>query len=529
MPKGMGRNIWFRHVAVVAAYALAYTLLRHVSFSFWLIFAGCRLGVLLFVPYRYWPALAVGEAIALAPDGIACAPTYGWLWGLGFMVPPMLFAMPVVRWCRERRRLFPSRTQTNINLFLLCTLVVSAIWTAVNMATFSFMRWPAGTFHYEIRSVVGWYFLGNYIGVLTLVPLFLFVREELPITSLRQLWTKLSESRLVMDAACLLLPSLALLAWTVLGTSGDLSREARVAMFLPVAWLALRHGWRGAAVGGTAASIAVVLTVPSVRDTDTVQALVFIAFTITTMLMLGARIALLHEREARERTDARLALAMAQRNVFLGEMQLRQTSHALEQVSGAIQASYTQLLGRVRCLLPGIDERTYYRQAALTQHQMYRLADSLYPVAWRERGLAAALREGAMPRALDEAGVVYWCDIHGSRLDDLSANVHISLYRLACEAVTLACNKRSITHIHMRLRGGSFAGRRWVWLCVDTRVEYERLSRVRWDDLASALGGSGLGLGAIRDRAAVFDGKVRARSLPDGQRLSVMLFEPDIA
>ncbi|SEI86852.1 Signal transduction histidine kinase, glucose-6-phosphate specific [Frateuria terrea] len=528
MPKGIGTNIWLRHVAVALGYALAYTLLRHVSFSFWLIFAGCRLGVLLFVPYRYWPALAIGECLALVPHGMACAPEYGWLWGVGYMLPPILFAMPVVRWCRERRRMFPSRNATNINVFLSCTLAVSAIWTAVNMVTFSVMQWPAGAFHYQLRSVVGWYFLGNYIGILTLVPLILFVREELPIADLRQLWAKFSESRLVMDSAFLLVPALVLLVWLVRGASGDVSREARVAMFLPVAWLALRHGWRGAALGGTAASIAVVLTVTGVRDTDTVQALVFIAFTITTMLMLGGRIALLHEGEMREKTDARLALAMAQRNVFMGEMQLRQTSYALEQVSGAIQASYTQLVGRLRGLLPGLDERTYYRQAALTQHQMYRLADSLYPLAWRERGLLAALREGSMPRALDEAGIVYWCDVRDGKLDELPTSVHITLYRLACEAVALACSKRNISHIHVRLRGGSFGGRRWVALCADTRVEYERLSRVRWDDLASALGGSGLGLGAIKDRAAIFRGKVRARSLPGGERLSLMLFEPDL-
>jgi glucose-6-phosphate-specific signal transduction histidine kinase len=267
---------------------------------------------------------------------------------------------------------------------------------------------------------------------------------------------------------------------------------------------------------------------PGVYDQGTLQAQVFIAFTITTMLLLGARIAALYQHEERERIDTRMAIAMAQRNVYLGELQLRQTSYALEQMSGAIQSSYTQLLGRLRCLLPGADERTYYRQAALAQHQMFKLADSLYPLAWRERGLPAALREGSIPRALDEAGIVYWCDIGGTGLGELSASVHITLYRLVSEAIAYACTGRNVSRIRVRLRGGVFNNKRWAAFCVDSDVDYERLSRVRWDELLPALGGSGMGLGAIKDRAGVFEGKVHVRSLAHGNRLSLMLYDPEM-
>jgi glucose-6-phosphate-specific signal transduction histidine kinase len=529
MPRGLGTVNWPRHIGVAVAYALAYSLLRHLSFSHWLISSGFRFAALLLVPYRYWPALLIGESAALSENAIACADEYGWLWGATYMVPPMLFAMPVARWCREHRRLFPTRTTTSINVFLLCTFVTAVIWTAVNMATFSLMRGPrVDAFHYQAQVVAGWYFIGSYMGILTVVPLVLLVREELFGTSKQRLSARFSESPLVLEVVCLLLPSLALLVWLASGVASDASQEARIAMFLPVAWLALRHGWRGAAVGGSAASIAVVLTMPSAHDADTLHALTFIAFTVTTMLMLGGRITFLHQRDERERFDARLAFAVAQRNAYLGELQLRQTSFALEQVSGAIQASYTQLLGRLRSLLPGTDERTYYRQAAVTQHQIYRLADSLYPLAWRERGLPAALREGSMPRALDEAGIIYWCNIGGKQLNELSTNLHLALYRLACEAVALACSKRNISQIQLRLRTGSFGGRRWAVLCVDSLVDYERLGRVRWDDLVPSLGGSGLGLGAIKDRAAIFEGKVKAKSLPQVTRTSIILFDPDM-
>lgn len=527
MLKRMVANLWVQQAAVAIAYALADALLRQVSFSHWFLFAGLRVSALMLVPYRFWPALLIGEAAPLAYTGIACAGQYGWLWSAFFMVPPMLFVMPVVRWCRERRRLFPTKATTNMNMFLMCTLAASLIWTGENMATLLLMRLPSGE-ALQYQEVAGRYFVGFYIGILTLAPLVLLVREELSGNGTRRLWERLSESRLVMDTMCLLLPSLALLVWLASGAAGDASQEARVAMFLPVVWLALRHGWRGAAIGGSAASIAVVLTMPSMYDNHTVHAQVFVAFTITTMLMLGGKIAVLHAREQRQKADARLAFAVAQRNIYLGEMQLRQTSHVLEEMSGAIQASYTQMLGRLRCLLPGADERTYYRQAAVAQHQIYRLADSLYPLAWRERGLPAALREGSLPRTLDEHGIAYWCDSGEAGLEGLSSILHLAMYRLASESIALACSKRNISGIRVRLRGGSFHGRRWGMLCVESRVDYERLGRVRWDDLLPALGGSGLGLGALKDRAMVFGGKVRVRSLPQGERISLMLFDPEI-
>jgi len=525
MLKRIWDNVWLRHVTVAAGYAASYVLLRDLSFSHWMLFAGLRLCVLMLMPYRYWPALLVGELMPLSYISLTCLNQYGWMWSVAILVPPIGLAMPIVRFCREQRRLFPTRSITSINVLLLCSLLVSVVWTAADTAALLLATIQP---RYDYRAAAGWYFLGSYLGILTIVPLVLAVREELINRPIRQILSGIPESRLVLETVSLLLPALALLVWLASGVAGDASQAARMTMFLPVAWLSLRHGWRGAAIGGTAASIAVILTMPVVRDHETVQAQAFIAFTITTMLMLGARIAVLHQREKQERTESRLALAMAQRNVYLGELQLRQTSYALEQMSGAIQASYTQLLGRLRCLLPQTDERTYYRQAAVAQHQMFRLADSLYPLSWRDRGLPAALREGSIPRALDEGGIVYWCDIRGE-VEQLSTSVHMALYRLASEAIALACAKRNISKIRLQLRGGQFGGRRWAVLCVDTDVDYERLARVRWDDIQSVLGGSGMGLGALKDRAGIFEGKIHARAHGTGNRISVILFDPEIA
>ncbi|MEI7035661.1 MASE1 domain-containing protein [Fulvimonas yonginensis] len=526
MLKRVWDNVWGQRVIVALGYAAAYGLLREVSISQWMLFSGFRLCVLILVPYRYWPALVAGELVPLTVLGIRDGDQFGWLWSASMLLPPIMLAMPIVRFFREQRRLFPTRTTTSMSALLLCAFLVSFVWAALNYGTFSLITLPPG---YHFKAVGAQYFLGNYITVLTVVPLALAVREELLSRPIRQFWSNFAGSRLVLEAVSLLLPSLALLVWLASGATGDASQAARMAMFFPVAWLSLRHGWRGAAVGGTAASIAVMLTMPDRHDENTMQAEAFIAFAVTTMLLFGARIAALHRSKEQKHMDARLALAVAQRNVYLGELQLRETSRALEEMSAAIQTSYTQLLGRTRSLLPGTDERNYYRDAIVAQHQIRRLADSLHPLAWRERGLPAALQDGAIPGALDEAGLVYWCDIQGKGLDQLSMGVQMTLYRLALEAIAYTCAKRNVSTVRLRLRGGTFRGRRWAVLCVDGEVDYERLAHVRWDEVSSALGCGGLDLGAIKDRALIFEGRVHVRSLANGNRISMIVFEPAAA
>lgn len=55
-----------RHVVVCVGYALCYAMLRDVSVSHWNLPAGLRVACLLLFPYRYWPALLVGELIPVS-------------------------------------------------------------------------------------------------------------------------------------------------------------------------------------------------------------------------------------------------------------------------------------------------------------------------------------------------------------------------------------------------------------------------------------------------------------------------------
>jgi glucose-6-phosphate-specific signal transduction histidine kinase len=528
MRKGLGGRGWLKHAAFTLGYAAVFTLLYQVSFSHWVLFAGFRLCALLFVPVRYWPALAVGELIPLCYIGFTCREQYGTAWSLVIMVPPIVVAMPIVRWCREQLRLFPSAATVKMGVLLLCMFLVAMIWTVCNLSSMAVTQLPPGypPLHWDVLA--SRWFIGNFLGVLTVTPLAVWVRESLALTAKGARWGQFIESRLLLEVVSTLLPTLALLIWLSFQAGSDTARQAaRMAMFLPVIWVALRHGWQGAAIGGTAASIAVVLTMPMKNDAGTLQAQVFIAFAITSMLLLGARISLLNKRDSQERDDLRMALSIAQRNIYVGEMQLRQASVAVEQIRESVRLGYSHLIGRLRHTVPVVDERSYMRQAAVAQEQLFRLSDSLYPSIWRERGLPAALREGSIARGLAEVGISYWCDIEGRGLSRLSPSVHIAIYRLACECIVLICSKRKASDIRLRIRGGLYKGRRWVVLSVESRADEERAAMARWEDLMVRLASSGMGFDAIQHRAQAFEGRARRRNLQSGERVSLILHDPE--
>ena len=528
MQKGMAA-FWLRQVAAVIAYAATVTLVRELSISHWLIIGGLHLTALLLVPYRYWAAMAIGESLSLSLLSVACVGDFGLTWALLNAVPSLLFTMPVVYLCRERWNVFPDRASVNMGVLLTCALIVSALRTAYSLGLISTTKLPAG-YPLNYAFLTGRWMLGNYMGILTVVPILLVLRKAVAEHSWRGLGAQFLKSRLATESVFLLVPALAFLIGLGLNASptANTRQLAQIAMFMPVLWLTLRYGWQGAAVGGTLSSLAVILLMPQKLDPDTLNAQVFIAFTISTMLIMGARIGSLSHQSQQERTDLRLALALAQRNMHHGELQLRMTSQALEQVRETVHSVYNVMLGRLRNVTPVFDDRSYRRQALVAQDQLYRLADSLCPVTWRERGLHGVLREGPLARVLDETGVSYWCDLRGP-VSVLSPTIHLAIYRLVCEAAADGCARRDVTNIRVQVRCGRRGGRRWSVVRINLRSQPQQLDAIRWEELLPRVlrTATGLGWPAIEDRAATFEGRAREHLISSGRCISVLLFDPE--
>jgi glucose-6-phosphate-specific signal transduction histidine kinase len=527
---GLSRwSVGLRHAAAALGYALGYALIRQLSWSHWVLFAGYRLSVLLLVPYRYWPALAIGELGPVGYTSLSCLETFGGLWSSIMLLSPIALAMPVVQFCRDRLRMIPAGGPVRMGAVLLCTLCTSGLWTLANTAALSVAHVPANTPPIDYGLEISRWIVGNYLGILTVVPLVLMIRGAWLIRSAswRDIATQALRSRLTTETLAYLLPTLVLLTWIALDARSEGARQvAQMLMFVPVLGLALRHGWHGAAIGGTAASIAVVLTMPERYDTTTLQSEVFVAFAATSMLLFGSRIAALHHRVAMRNEHVDRSLALARRIQTQNEAQLSQTAQAIELVSESIHATEEAMFDRLRQWWPAVDVRELRRRTAMTREQLFQLEDGLHPMTLRERGLVASLRYGGIARALDAHRIGYWFQANGD-LHALSKPMQLGLHRLICETVSHLFVSHGVSDLALHIRSGRRQGRRCAIIRLDALFSTDPALRVRAGTLVSRLAATGLGLSAIEDRVALFEGKLRVRTTAEGQLISLLLFDPE--
>ena len=474
---------------------------------------------------RDWPALVAGEVVSLIPMSVNCAPQYGVLWAVVNLIPGIVIMMPFVFYARKRWRFQPSAHRSHMGRLLLLALVLSAVMTIYNIGTMLITKLPPGyVLHFDRLSAI--WVLGNLIGILAVVPTVLCVHQWWASGTWNELRHRLVHDQAVVESTILVVPLLVLMVW--IGLEADHARPIiQVALFLPVLYLAMRHGWKGAALGGTAASLAIVVLMPENYDQQTMQAEVVVAFVVSSMLLLGGHIGMLHQRSEQEQADVRQALALAQRNVHIGEAQLRMTAQALEQLRDTVQSSFALMLGRLRVLQLAVDDSGYVRHAKGAQDQLLALADGIYPRAWRERGLPAALGDAGLARTLEDVGMRYSVDIRGP-LSWLSPPLHLALYRLIVEAIAEACQKRNVSDVRVRIRCGTREGRRWALVSLSFRAHVVRVREVHWEQLVPRIvrASSGMGWAAIRDRAATFEGTAREHLLSNGRRVSILLLDP---
>jgi glucose-6-phosphate-specific signal transduction histidine kinase len=528
MGKRWWTNDWLLQLGVAVGYGVLYFAIHPLSSSYWPIHAGIRLACLLLIPYRFWPALLIGEAV---PNGYAvfpCLDSLGPTWVAIRAIPPFATAMPVVWACRKWLPPFPSRDLVDIKALLICGLLVST--TGMGYSTIAHAVEEHPTTPFAPISALG-FFLGPYLAILSIVPWVLMVKINYQQGRLREQLERILISRLFWDTVALAVPAFAVLTWMNYAGNDQVKQIASLAMFLPIAWLTLKHGWRATAVAAPLAIACTALPIPVLDDFESriYATQVFLAIGVTCLFALGGRISVQLMQEEKERNSALNVQRLAKQSLQLSEQRMRQTSQALEYLAGTLHITNGRLLEHMRRIVPNIESHAFYKQTIASQDQVYRLAESMHPVAWRERGLPAALNE-TVARALDEADIAYRCEIDGRGFSRLAPAVLTATYRTACEAIVYVTSRLACTRVNLVLRGGETRGKRWVVLRVEGILEETSVASAVYHSeqrkrLAAKLGASNLDVPEIRDHVSIFDGLLHVR-MPAGRlRLTVLLHD----
>ena len=496
-----------RNLLLFLAYAPLHWCFMQFASVIWHPPAGWRFAVLLLMPPRWWLPLAVVlELFYRAIGG-------GDDWR-GWQVPLVYFLGTAAGpWLLRRQIGFAGEGALGFGR-LLAAMLVSAAGGAV-----AFTAWPAewgqgipkGELFLQLM-------LGNYIGMLMLVPLILMLTRFRPERAHWQSWR--------IDLPLVLLPSLLLCAW---GLHGLRSYQAYFfaagLLLVPSVYLAFRSGWRGVAIGLSTASLLVVVA-GRLNDSfdSTLGSQLFLAITGSALLMLGASIETLRARQQELAMRNRELQQLAEQLRSTAERNMTQSESLRRWITSELHDELGQNLTALQMQLKLAENRSDQPQVFAPMREIIGymrkaisgLLNNLRPAGLDEFGLRRTLEEGSISQLVKAAGLDYSLRIRGDAeaLEKLTDDQQTTLYRIVQEAATNTLRHAQASRFDIRLRVRMLSGATRVILCCaddglgidDTKRKYGRI-----------------GLHGIPDRALSFGGRSRIRSNAYGTRVLVVV------
>lgn len=501
-------------------YFTLWVLLWPTEQPYWVLPFGFRFGALLLARGRDWPWIIVAELAAAALCDWQQGDHFGLMGFFAGDAPEPLFVALTV-WLLRRAHLHASLDDPDGVARLLLSAMLTALAATVGNAAILASMHPTAAFG-TLTDALGSDLLGNYLGILLVVPVMVLLVNERP--------TRQALAGLAIDGLLVLLPALAILV--TLTEYSSHPQYARVLSLAPGLFFAFRHGWRGAALSMLIISIGLNITEDMTgHGAPTTAAHLFLAVAGTGTLMLGAATDALrrsservaqqnaHLAEANRRLDrlARQLRDAARGNLQAEENQRRHMAGELHDELGqnltAIQTHVKLAQGRLH--EAGLEDIGTAINGILAhmRRALHRMLDSLRPSVLDEFGLDRALDEGPLRDMLAAAGVRYYTTILGDprTLDD---DTRTAIYRIVQESVTNVVRHARASELRVRLRIGQRNDSTLAILDV----------RDNGDGLPSTpLRAGGRGLKGMRDRVTALSGSFRIRPSVRGLHFKVVL------
>lgn len=424
--------------AAFCLWAIGTALTSRQEASLLLFVFGLRMGILLLLPWRYWPGVALAEAAMLWLLGQQLT-AGGWLYGAvaGVSLTALLAAAAA-----PRLRRYPRR-DTEWQRPLWQSGVVSLA------AALQALAWlPAG-------QPVGASLLLGLCGGLTIAPACLLTWDYLA----RQNWMPLGPA-LIHKPVDLRLRHLMwyclLFAFSLwmqrLAVAAELRRFVPFCLALPIVFMSYRYGWQGALLATLLNGMVLVATEqPGIVDhRDLLLSLVAQSL---TGILLGAGIErqrYLNQQLARRLRENR---ALSRSLVMAEENTRRNIARELhDEVGQTVTVIRTQasIIRRLSTQQAVLDSAGHIETFALRIYDgVHQLLAQLWPASLSNlplsEAVAALLRELIPPQQGIET-TLSW-RIPDAALDDV---LKIILYRLCQEGITNACRHARATRLSLR-------------------------------------------------------------------------------
>lgn len=376
--KGIGFSVF---------YCLAYLAAWFNSLDQWFLPAGVRAASMLFLPYRYWPYLFLGDAAALlmirTPVGWQSSQL--WAYTSPFLLAPAISIVSIA----FRKRL----KSIHENVALIPVIAISiAVWSSFCNLTINFLlSGPAAS---DSASLFVRYITGDCLGILMIVPpalVWIHRKNE-----------EFLPKKFVIDATIAIgMIGVMFCATLPPEIEPSLRQLLLVMMTLPAVGLTILHGWRGAAIGTAAANYAIGETLSKLNFIEAYDPTSFLAqqillVTAIALLIIGAFMSKLFDKARKLGISEQHAMNLAQTSFLSPEHTFREKVLHMAQMQIALDeqrrsiASELKNLGHYQAAMDinahGVEHKTRFEQ-----HVM-----ALYPPQIEQEGLFSALHTDAI-------------------------------------------------------------------------------------------------------------------------------------
>lgn len=230
-------------IAFSAIYCAAYLVAWYHSLDQWFLPTGLRIAGLLLLPYRYWPFLFLGDAAGLLEIRAPKADRYGALWAYlsPFLLAPLISIAPAI--FRTRLKRFYGDVT-----WLPLVIIAISFWSSLCKIAVNYAL--SGPITPDISETLGRYFVGDCFGILLVYPpIFIWLERHSD---------EFDRRKFIIDTSVMLCAMIVILLATLpFKSNAQLKQFLLAAQTLPIAFITLAHGWRGAAIGITSANLVI--------------------------------------------------------------------------------------------------------------------------------------------------------------------------------------------------------------------------------------------------------------------------------